>query len=564
MTPKVPDYGHRDADKKLYALTKRLHMSYRQASVNLGEKLANYLDQFEKEDAMKRALYDSGELSHEEFLKWRQKRIIETRYWRNMLEQLTNDIVNQDKIAASMIKNELPAIYAENHNYGTYEAEVGSGVDTTYTMYDKDTVSRLLREKQDLLPYPDPSLDIPKDKLWNRQHIQSAVLQGILTGESMKDIAQRFQDVVGMDERSAIRNARTAVTGAENAGRIDSYLRAQAMGIKLKQVWMSGHDNRVRHSHAILDGEKQDPGQKFSNGCRYPGDPEGAPEEIYNCRCTLVAEVEGSDPYDSTARPSELLQNMSYDEWKQMHGERFYSKLFKNYEEPSENPIVSHQVVNGKDISQTWQRRPDQFAFEIEDVINAQGFDGLPRVVSQADFDEYVKKANSGNGFIAQRTYSAPDQETLDLYRDQLYHGKWYVDCSNGGAALGQGMYSVYANGTTVTDYMTKEMNAYKQRRGAEYNYLETFTLTTDAKTITPEEISKLRQDYKDNIIKKFNDLGGWGNPDAIKWASEHDISNKFDDGTFAALLGYDAIVSHGIDDYAVILNRTKLIFLGE
>lgn len=348
MTPKVPDYGHRDADKKLYALTKRLHMSYRQASVNLGEKLANYLDQFEKEDAMKRALYDSGELSHEEFLKWRQKRIIETRYWRNMLEQLTNDIVNQDKIAASMIKNELPAIYAENHNYGTYEAEVGSGVDTTYTMYDKDTVSRLLREKQDLLPYPDPSLDIPKDKLWNRQHIQSAVLQGILTGESMKDIAQRFQDVVGIDERSAIRNARTAVTGAENAGRIDSYLRAQAMGIKLKQVWMSGHDNRVRHSHAILDGEKQDPGEKFSNGCRYPGDPEGAPEEIYNCRCTLVAEVEGSDSYDPTARPSELLQNMSYDEWKQMHGERFYSKLFKDYEEPKRELSFAEQIANNQ------------------------------------------------------------------------------------------------------------------------------------------------------------------------------------------------------------------------
>lgn len=120
------------------------------------------------------------------------------------------------------------------------------------------------------------------------------------------------------------------VTGAKNAGRIDSYLRAQSMGIKMKQVWMATLDDRTHDSHAMMDGEKVDPGKKFSNGCRYPGDPEGAPGEIYNCRCTLVAEVEGSDAYD----PSDLsaranrLKGMTYEEWKELHGERFYERLF--------------------------------------------------------------------------------------------------------------------------------------------------------------------------------------------------------------------------------------------
>jgi len=329
MTPKIPDYGHRYADKKLIALLRRLRLSYRQASLRLLQKISDYLDQFEKEDAMMRALYDSGELSHEDFLKWRQRKIVDTKQWRDMREQLTIDLVNQDKIAASIINNSLPEIYAENHNYGTFEAEKGSGMDTTYTMYDKDTVARLLREKQDLLPAPHP--DVAKDAIWNRQHIQSAVLQGILTGESMKDIAERFQEVIGMDERAAMRNARTAVTGAENAGRIDSYLRAESMGIKMKQVWMATLDGRTRDSHAMIDGEKQDPGKTFSNGCRYPGDPQGAPAEIYNCRCTLVAVVEGSDPYSSAARPSKYLEDkgLTYDEWKYMHGERFYNQLFK-------------------------------------------------------------------------------------------------------------------------------------------------------------------------------------------------------------------------------------------
>ena len=358
MTPKVPDYGHHEADKELTALIRRLHLSYRQARINLQEKIEDYLDQFEKQDFLMRALYDSGELSHEDYMKWKYSTLAGTKQWKNMLNQLADDLTHQNEIAASMIDDTLPGVYALNHNYGTFEAEKGSGYDTTYTMYDKNTVKRLLTEHEDLLPKP--SVDIPKDLLWNRQHLQSALLQGILTGDSMADIAKRFQAVTDMTERAAMRNARTAVTGAENAGRIDSYKRAEKMGIKMQQMWMATLDGRTRDSHAIMDGEHQEVGKKFSNGCRYPGDPSGAPAEIYNCRCTLVAIVEGADPYDPNLRESEYLkeQGLTYDEWKQMHGEQYYSKLFKDYEEPT----ISKQITfsNGEDANKYFGKRPER------------------------------------------------------------------------------------------------------------------------------------------------------------------------------------------------------------
>lgn len=125
-------------------------------------------------------------------------------------------------------------------------------------------------------------------------------------------------------------------------------------------------------------------------------------------------------------------------------------------------PVNAHHIAQGKDISKAWERRPDKFDFEIEDVINAQGFDGLPRVVSRAEFDKAVKAANGGKGFIAQRTYSAPDQETLDAYRDQLYHGKWYVDCSTGGAQYGQGMYCAADYAGKLSEGIKEEMAHYK------------------------------------------------------------------------------------------------------
>lgn len=324
MAPNAPDYGHREADRKLIALARRLHLSYRQARISLSEKIEKYLEEFEKQDAEKRALYDSGELSHEEYTRWKYSTLAGTKQWKRMLNQLADDMTHQNEIAASMINDTLPDVYAINHNFGTYEAEVGSGIDTTYTMYDKFTVARLLKDNEDLLPHP--SVPIAKDKRWNRQHIQSAVLQGILTGEPMKDIAKRLEHVVGMTENAAMRNARTAVTGAENAGRIDSYKRAESMGIKMQQVWMATLDGRTRDSHVMLDGERRDVGKEFSNGCRYPGDPKGAPGEIYNCRCTLIGLPEGStyDPSDTSERYSDYLeeQGMTYEQWKEMHGER--------------------------------------------------------------------------------------------------------------------------------------------------------------------------------------------------------------------------------------------------
>lgn len=314
------DYGHRETDKELEALLRRLEISYREARLSLFEKVEKYMDQFAQEDAFKRALYDSGELSHEDYMAWRARKIAGTKQWRDMLDQLSDDMTHMNEIAASMIDDSLPDVYALNHNYGTFEAEKGSGYDTTYTMYDKFTVKRLLTEHDDLLPRP--KVDIPKDMLWNKQHIQSAVLQGILTGESMGDIAKRLMTVSDMTKRSAMRNARTAVTGAENAGRIDSYKRADKMGIKMRQQWMATLDGRTRDSHVALDGETQEVGKKFSNGCRYPGDPSGPGEEVYNCRCTVVAIVAGADPYDPHLRESAYLkeEGLTYEDWKEKHG----------------------------------------------------------------------------------------------------------------------------------------------------------------------------------------------------------------------------------------------------
>lgn len=273
----------------------------------------------------------------------------------------------------------------------------------------------------------------------------------------------------------------------------------------------------------------------------------------------------------------------------------------RNIVRPNRRLKQKHKVVEGKDISKTWVRRSGKFDFEIEDVINAQGFDGKPRIVSAKEFDAAVKDSK----FIAQRTYSAESQEILEAYRKQLYEGKWYVDCGTGGAQYGQGMYCAADYTGTLSEGILEEMRHYQdlgRSRGFPLSYTETFTLHPSAKIVDYDDLWKEYQEYlkhkSQDITRKAKDivfdrmhltqaekddyermvnLFALGIDDKkINAVDIEKIYNKIvaerarlegstvrDVGSYAASKGYDAInaVGHGESgSYTVILNRTKVI----
>lgn len=320
------DEGHSLTDKELARLTQELDKIYGQASKEVEEKLNDYMRRFKVKDAIKQRQVKAGEISREEWVNWRVGQIAVGQRWEEMRSSLAEDLTNVDKIATQMVGESMYDVYALNHNFGTFEVEKGSLIDTSYTLYDRHTVERLVRGNPTLLKAP--SLNINKDYRWNAQNFQSAITQSILQGEDIRKTAKRVAlGTTKKDRNAAIRNARTATTNAENAGRLDSYERADEMGIKVKKVWVATLDNRTRDSHALLDGEKVDYDEPFSNGLMYPGDPQGAAYEVWNCRCTLIAEVDGVDYNlaDDTQRNSKL-GGMTYKEWKDEHTESYFEE----------------------------------------------------------------------------------------------------------------------------------------------------------------------------------------------------------------------------------------------
>ena len=313
------DYGHEQTDKLLKELENRIDKEYSQAAKEVQEKFYAHMKDFERKDAKMQEKLDAGKITETEYQNWRTNQMLTGQRMNALYDNLAKDLVNADQIAAGMINDSLPDVYALNMNYSTYKIEHTTEIDTNFTLYDRKTVENLMKDNPRIIPRltEKQAARIKKDELWNRQHLVSAVAQGILQGEGIPDIAKRLQTVAAMDDNAATRNARTYITAAQNKGRIDSYERAEKLGIKTNKKWIATLDDRTRVEHRHLDGVSIPYSDVFKMDgyeIEYPGDPSAEPEMIYNCRCTLVDDILDW-PYNDE-RNDEKLGDMTYEQWK--------------------------------------------------------------------------------------------------------------------------------------------------------------------------------------------------------------------------------------------------------
>jgi SPP1 gp7 family putative phage head morphogenesis protein len=310
------DYAHEQADKELKRLEKRLKKEYSKAAAEAHQKAREYLDGFSEHDKALLEQVKSGKMAKAEYLKWRSETLARGQQWQDVTKQMVSDYMNANQIAAEMITDHSAGVYATNFNFGTFEAEKASLINTSFTLYDKNTVRKLITEQPDLLPSV-KNMTNGKTKRWLSRKLNSIATQSILQGDSIDRIASRVAKETGQSNlHSAVRTARTMTTSAENAGRVDSYKRAKAHGIEMQKEWLATEDNRTRDSHLALNGKTADVDGFFKIGLKklkYPGDPEGDPSEVYNCRCTLIGAFKKAD-FTNATTDSDLI-NEDFEEW---------------------------------------------------------------------------------------------------------------------------------------------------------------------------------------------------------------------------------------------------------
>lgn len=375
---------------------KKLQAVYKQAKDEIQQKM----DAFVKKQSVKQAVMDKklaeGKITSDEYNAWLKSVAFAAQQWTAKMDQISETLAKADEEALQIINQEKMGVFAENANYQSWQITQDTGLDLSFAVYDADAVGRLIEKEPELLPRKE--INGKKEDAWNRKEIANAVSQGIIQGESLPKIAQRIaHDTASQNGSAMMRYARTAMTAAQNAGRMHTLHRAQDMGIKCKKKWLATLDSRTRDSHAKLDGQTVDIDEPFivdGKEIMFPGDPDADPSLVYNCRCTLVYEYENypNDPEFEQRRDNEsgeVIQGMTYEEWHTTKEKGMLNDLNDAKVElaQAQKAVIKAKIAEGHVFKGIW----------VDDVTYADYSAKKDKIAAKKDYYETeIKKIKSG------------------------------------------------------------------------------------------------------------------------------------------------------------------------
>ena len=157
--------------------------------------------------------------------------------------------------------------------------EFSTAVGKTWSMKNPQVQRAVANRAEQLATYVGPT---------TAEQITATMHTAFTAGMSMSQTADLVRSAVFGDNNATTRAltiARTESIGALNQG---EFTAASLSNVIQQKEWLTQQDDRVRESHQDLDGMSIPLDESFPNGCMHPGDQEGAPEEVINCRCTLL------------------------------------------------------------------------------------------------------------------------------------------------------------------------------------------------------------------------------------------------------------------------------------
>ena len=309
-------------DEELKDLEDKIKAVYSEAESDIQKKMDDFNEKFQKKDLAYQKQLKDGLITQEEYDNWKKGQVFTGKQWAAKKNEISATLHNSNKIATAMINGSTLSVFAENSNYTAYSLEHGAGANFGFDLYNVESVNKLIKEDPQLLPKW--KVDQKKDYVWNQKNINMALTQGIIQGESLKDISKRVSSgLAGKNQNLMNTFAKTGMTQAQNSGRLERLEKAKKLGLNVKKEWIATLDNRTRFDHQQLDGQVADTDGYFKVGglkIRYPGDPEAHPSLVYNCRCALgnhlVDYPSTYQRYDNVL--GQPIDGMSYNEWKNL------------------------------------------------------------------------------------------------------------------------------------------------------------------------------------------------------------------------------------------------------
>lgn len=393
----MPYYPDKLTDEQLEALERRIADVYKQAEKDLQQEVNAYFAKFKLRDKEMQDLVAAGEMSKAEYQQWRLTQMGRGKRFEALRDKVAERYTKADEVANAYVNDATPSIYALNRNYEAYTIEktVGS---CDFTMWDESTVRRLLVEEPDIMPYYPKSRALQRgfDLAYGKEQITKHVTSGIIRGLPPGKIAAELMSTIStMNRVSAVRAARTGITTAQNAGRMDSYIAAEKMGIQIKRRWICTKDSRTRLDHGLADGQivvgTSKPFKVGPDLLMFPGDQSMGAHgyNLYNCRCTTrTVEKDGIE-----AEPRQM--RVTNPKWEEAKAEE--NKLSAKVERLKEREQAETDPAKRK------QLRAERIKAQKDLEAAAQKRRGLDKdlVVSEMTYSDWADWKKTGKKPVA-------------------------------------------------------------------------------------------------------------------------------------------------------------------
>lgn len=328
------NYADKWTEKELKRLEKKIFELFADAQKDFESQSKEYFEQFAERDKEYSKLVESGEITQEEYNQWRLNQIGRGERFDKLAAKMAERATAANEVAVAYANDLTPSVYSLNRNYEAYLIEqMGHEmVGGDFALYSEAAVRRMVVEDPSVMPYYPKRKALARniDLAYGQKVIKAKVTSGILQGKSVYEISDSLQaDLTKMTRTSAVRAARTAVTSAQNGGKMASMVAAQNMGIKLRKRWVATKDARTRDVHAEANGQTVEIDKPFEVGgekLMFPGDSSASGWNLYNCRCTMqTVEKEGleSEPRKMRVKNPEtgeyeVVSSMTFREWEKM------------------------------------------------------------------------------------------------------------------------------------------------------------------------------------------------------------------------------------------------------
>lgn len=295
-----------------------------------------------------------------------QSKIYQVEYQKALKGQIGTILDNMNSNNYDSIQNYLKKSYEDGY-IGTMYSLQKQGIPLVMPI-NQDAVVKAIQLDSKLSGTLYEALGINTSDL--KKTIRNEISRGISNGYSYKDMSRNISKKMGVDLNKSIRIARTEGHRVNQQSTMDGILDAKDKGADVVKQWDSTLDANTRPSHQMVDGEIKELDEKFSNGLRFPGDPQGKAAEVINCRCVLLQRARwaiddetGNTKWDGIDRQLAVIDEKNYTLFKDKYFDAIKKQGFYNI----------HTVDGLNIINKTFHSddRKEERNVSINDIVSA-------------------------------------------------------------------------------------------------------------------------------------------------------------------------------------------------